>query len=436
MKLIPLLVSASIAVGALTPLFAQDPPRPAYQFMRYDEDWSALSDPARRSDWLDPLKYISFGPPGWYVTFGGEIREKFELLDQSGFGTGPADQTGYLLQRYLFSSDFHLGPRFRVFTELESAFEEGRKGGPRPTDVDHLDLHQAFLDVQVAGTEIRPRWADTPMSAVKPMAVEDWLRNLTLAPKTKSHVRSLMHTIFHCAERWELIDKNPIKLVRVKGGTKRLKTPRVLAPEQFYSLLPLIREPYRTMVLIAGCLGLRVSEIVALQWGDFDFPGLTLLIQRSVVHGRVGDVKTEYSRDSVPLDTAVVEALMLHKGRSFSTPEGWLFANPVTGRPYHQEEIQKKHIRKAGVATGIGGDIGWHTFRHSYRSWLDETGAPLTVQKELMRHASIQTTMNIYGKAMTDSKRQAHSKVVEMVLKSSKLKETVGRNDAVAAIGS
>ena len=97
-----------------------------------------------------------------------------------------------------------------------------------------------------------------------------------------------------------------------------------------------------------------------------------------------------------------------------------MFANPVTGRPYHQEEIQKTHIRKAGVATGIGGDIGWHTFRHSYRSWLDETGAPLTVQKELMRHASIQTTMNIYGKAMTDSKRQAHSKVVEMVLNSGK----------------
>lgn len=284
--------------------------------------------------------------------------------------------------------------------------------------------------------QIRPRWADTPMSAVKPMAVEDWLRNLALAPKTKSHVRSLMHTIFQCAERWELIDKNPIKLVRVKGGTKRLKTPRVLAPEQFHSLLPLIREPFRTMVLIAGCLGLRVSEIVALQWRDFDFTGLTLLIQRSVVHGRIGDVKTEYSRDSVPLDAAVVEALMLHKERSFSTPEGWLFANPATGRPYHQEEIQKKYIRRAGIASGIGGDIGWRTFRHSYRSWLDETGAPLTVQKELMRHASIQTTMNIYGKAMTDSKRQAHTKVVEMVLSSRKNDQKVDHEKPAAAIGS
>ena len=121
-------------------------------------------------------------------------------------------------------------------------------------------------------------------------------------------------------------------------------------------------------------------------------------------------MKTEYSQECVPLDAAVVEALMLHQTRCVSTPGGWLFANPATGRPFHQEEIQKNHLRKAGVEAEIDGDIGWHTFRHSYRSWLDDTGAPLTVQKELMRHSSIQTTMNVYGKAMTDSKRQAHSK--------------------------
>jgi integrase len=131
-----------------------------------------------------------------------------------------------------------------------------------------------------------------------------------------------------------------------------------------------------------------------------------------------------------------VEALVQHKKRSISTPEGWLFANPVTRKPYHQEEIQKRYIRKAGIAAEIGSDIGWHTFRHSYRSWLDETGAPLTVQKELMRHASIQTTMNVYGKAMTDTKRQAHRRVVELVLKSSKTEETAGQKKPVKVIGS
>jgi integrase len=89
----------------------------------------------------------------------------------------------------------------------------------------------------------------------------------------------------------------------------------------------------------------------------------------------------------------------------------------VTGKPYNQDTIQQKHIRRAGIQAGLGDGIGWHTFRHSYRLWLDDAGAPLTVQKELMRHASIQTTMNIYGKAMPDSKRQAHSKVVERVMK-------------------
>ena len=67
--------------------------------------------------------------------------------------------------------------------------------------------------------------------------------------------------------------------------------------------------------------------------------------------------------------------------------------------------------------SGKYGTIGWHTFRHTYRSWLDETGAPMKVQQELMRHASIQTTMNVYGQAMSSSKREANGKVVEMVLK-------------------
>ena len=68
---------------------------------------------------------------------------------------------------------------------------------------------------------------------------------------------------------------------------------------------------------------------------------------------------------------------------------------------------------------------------------MDDTGAPMSVQKELMRHASIQTTMNIYGKAMTDTKRQAHTKVVELVLrKSVKSEENVGQTKPKAVIGS
>jgi hypothetical protein len=37
----------------------------------------------------------------------------------------------------------------------------------------------------------------------------------------------------------------------------------------------------------------------------------------------------------------------------------------------------------------LGDGIGWKTFLHSYRSWMDDTGAAMSAQKELMRHANV-----------------------------------------------
>ena len=46
-------------------------------------------------------------------------------------------------------------------------------------------------------------------------------------------------------------------------------------------------------------------------------------------------------------------------------------------------------------------NVGWHTFRHTYRSWLDDDGAPIGVQQKLMRHSDIATTAK-YGDAVMD----------------------------------
>ena len=68
-----------------------------------------------------------------------------------------------------------------------------------------------------------------------------------------------------------------------------------------------------------------------------------------------------------------------------------------------------RSMKNAGKYDGIG----WHTFRHTYRSWLDDTGAPMGVQQKLMRHAQISTTMNVYGNALMEAKREANTKVVK-----------------------
>jgi integrase len=60
-------------------------------------------------------------------------------------------------------------------------------------------------------------------------------------------------------------------------------------------------------------------------------------------------------------------------------------------------------------------NIGWHTFRHSYSTLLHALGAAPAVQKELLRHANIQTIMDIYTRAVTLAKREAASKVVDVL---------------------
>jgi integrase len=275
---------------------------------------------------------------------------------------------------------------------------------------------------------IRPKWDGYALDEIKAPAVEEWLKNMTatkekdgkkyvtpLAGKTKSHIRSVMSLIYACAIRWELTDKNPIELVRVKGGTKRRRRPRIISVEEFYLLLEHLPDPYRTMVIVAMCLGLRASELFALKWGDFNFSSMTLLVVRGIVHGRADNVKTEYSQDILPLDESLAAVLLDWRARAPASGEAdWLFTNADTRKPYSQDSARKDYLKPAALKAGIG-NIGWHTFRHTYRAVMDETGAPITVQQKLMRHASITTTTQ-YGDSRIDSKREANSNVVRMVL--------------------
>jgi len=298
---------------------------------------------------------------------------------------------------------------------------------------------------------IRPKWGDYRLQDVHPDLVQDWLRTLPFAPKTKAHIKATMRQLFNKAMLWRLlpIERNPMDLVEVKGITKRRRRPFILSVDQFWSMVALIPEPYHTMAIVAVCTGLRVSEILALRWNKIDFENLTMLVKHAAVNGRVKRVKTECSEDELPLDPDFATVLLNWQLCCAPSDIGWVFPSPFTGRCYHASPIQQDYIRPAGcclvpcpkcsadtgtwcidedgkrvavhserwTAANHFGHIGWHTFRHSYRSWLDATGAPAGVQQKLMRHAQISTTMNIYGNALMEPKRAANSKVVQMALK-------------------
>src|SRR5207245_481706 len=146
---VTLLASAPLTHAQTTRL----PSPPPYQLLRFEEDYRYLRDPGRPSDLWDPLKCIALNDAAtWYLSLGGEVRERYEYFHNTNWGQGPQDEDGYVLQRYMLHADLHLGEALRVFGQLKSGLENERSGGPRPTDEDKLDLHQAFLDVTLAAT--------------------------------------------------------------------------------------------------------------------------------------------------------------------------------------------------------------------------------------------------------------------------------------------
>ena len=118
-----------------------------FKSLRYDEDYRFLSEPARRTEFWDPVKYIPVaGGRAGYLSFGGEARERFEAYENEFFSTDPDADNAYLLQRYLLHADLHPTEWLRTFGQLQSSLEDGRPGGPRPTDRDSIDVHQLFAD--------------------------------------------------------------------------------------------------------------------------------------------------------------------------------------------------------------------------------------------------------------------------------------------------
>ncbi len=143
-----LLLSILFAILSPVSRAVAEEPGPSYSLLPYDEDFSYLRNPSMRTDFWDPIKYNPLNAAGtWYFSLGGEARERYEYFHNPSWGQDPQDN-GYLLQRYLLHGDLRMGSHLRLFSELQSSFEEGRTGGPRPADEDELDLHQAFLDVR------------------------------------------------------------------------------------------------------------------------------------------------------------------------------------------------------------------------------------------------------------------------------------------------
>ena len=78
--------------------------------------------------------------------------------------------------------------------------------------------------------------------------------------------------------------------------------------------------------------------------------------------------------------------------------------------------IQYRHLVRAGKAIGLDFNLGFHNFRHSYKSLLDRISPDASLKRDLMRHADVHTTMQTYGEVEMDRLRLANEAAVSLAL--------------------
>jgi integrase len=138
--------------------------------------------------------------------------------------------------------------------------------------------HTTIKDYErVLRNRLLPRWGNRLALGIEPLEVEHWLRTLKkeeqLANPTLDKTRRVMSLVYKHGQRYGLIHRNqessPMRFVRCKttSGYEAM----ILSPQQAYAIVRNLREPERTLTLLAAGTGLRISECLGLQWQDVSF---------------------------------------------------------------------------------------------------------------------------------------------------------------------
>jgi integrase len=202
------------------------------------------------------------------------------------------------------------------------------------------------------------------------------------SPKRVNNILVVLSKILRYADEIDLIERAP-KIKALKVAPKKLG---FFTFEEFDRLVAgSAEEPqWHAAVLLAGEAGLRMGEILALEWEDIDLKTGTLTVMRNDWRGQIGSPKSGKDRP-IPLTKRTVVALkaIRHlRGRlvfCWETGARWTLTTMRAGI--------KRQEKRAGLRV-----TGWHVLRHTFCSHLAMRGAPAVSIKELAGHSSITVT--------------------------------------------
>lgn len=225
---------------------------------------------------------------------------------------------------------------------------------------------------------------------VTPEMLERWKATLTVSNRTVAKYLVILHGIFRRAMKVWGLPRNPAASVE-RPRFRVSDDLDAFSPEEVWALVRAAGSKQDAcMFLTAAFTGLRMGELLALEWRDIDFAGDAIRVRRSYnVHGGVGSPKSGKVR-SVPMVPDVAEQLAALAGREdFVEPEELVFPGAL-GRFQDASSVRVRY--RGALERAELRPLRFHDLRHTFGT-LAVRRAEVPAVQAWMGHSDIQTTM-------------------------------------------
>ena len=250
-----------------------------------------------------------------------------------------------------------------------------------------------------------PVFGDRGLTTLTVEDVNAWLgvSAARLRPKTLRNALALLHKILADAKEGHYLAVNRL------SGSRALRRPRalqaedeteieILTPAEVHRLLDAVAPAYAPLFLTAVSTGVRLGELLALQWGDLDEAGHRLHVRRTAYRGAFYVPKTKRSRRTVDIGDQLLAVLSrVRRERSGGTapaPEALLF--PAASGGVLDPDNLRHRVWTPALRHAKLRHVRIHSLRHTFASMLIAQGENVKYISQL-GHASVTITLDRYG---------------------------------------
>ena len=233
--------------------------------------------------------------------------------------------------------------------------------------------------------------------------LQSFVNNMKFAPSTVKLIFTILKSALMCAEDKGFIENIWSKVKLPKSEKSEIT---ILTPQEQRRLEAVLTEKNDIGILICLYTGLRIGELCALKWSDIDFAAGQMHINgtQSRINGelKITPPKSKASKRSFPIPDILMEKLKKHENYSEFVLSN--HGGMVEVRAYRRRF--KELLKLAGLP-----DIKFHALRHTFSSRALEVGMDYKTLSEILGHASVSITMDLYVHSLDEHKKAQMNKL-------------------------